>query len=341
MIVDDSTPIRMILRKMIEMNSKLVVIGEAKSAAEAEALMAKELPDVITLDINMPEVDGVTFLRKMMQEKPIPTIMISALNYLESGPVFEALELGAFDYMKKPAFEDLQHISGELHEKIIAAYTSKYVGRISKANNLASFKSPLVVSGKNLDDYILAIGASTGGTKALSDLLTQLPNTVPPIIITQHIPPVFSKAFAERLNQLCKFSVKEAEDGDVLKASQAFIAPGGRHMKVVYQNSKYIIKITDDEPVNRFRPSVDYMFNSLIQHDKLGKKVIALLLTGMGRDGAEGLLKLKELGAKTAAQDESSCVVYGMPKVAYELGAVDEMLSLQDMPKFIVKHLNR
>ena len=338
LIVDDSKPIRIIIRKMIEMNPKMEVLHEAKSAEEAEEFIKVQRPDVITLDINMPGIDGVTFLRKLMKTDPIPTIMISALNYSESGPVFESLEIGAFDYIKKPAFENLQGLSTELHEKITAAYTSKYITK--QGQNIDSRQNSIQVNEAKLSKYLIAIGSSTGGTMALTEMLTKLPANIPPIVITQHIPPVFSRAFAERLNQICPFKVKEAETGDIISSGNVFVAPGGKHMKIVEKGTQYIIKLTDDAPVNRFKPSVDYLFDSIVENVKT-KNILGFLLTGMGKDGASGLLNLKNYGATTVVQNEETCVVYGMPKVAYDMGAADEKLPLYEMANFIVDTINK
>ena len=337
LIVDDSKSMRMILRKMIEKYSDMLVMAEAENAHVAQEIIDKQKPDLITLDINMPGMDGVTFLKSYMPKTPIPTIMISSLNKAESGPVFEAIESGAFDYIKKPSLDEIENLSGELHEVIKAAFDSHYIEK----RHAPSVSKGLTINTTEeiINSSLIAIGASTGGTEAIKDVLIDLPKNVPPIIITQHIPPVFSAAFADRLNTLCKFSVKEAEDGDELRPGHAFVAPGGKHMKIINQGARRLIKLTEDPPVNRFRPSVDYMFDSISSFTD--KRVIAILLTGMGSDGAQGLLKLRENRAYTLAQDEKTSIVYGMPKVAAEMGAAKEVVALENMSEKIANYLNK
>lgn len=337
MVIDDSKTMREILKRMINIQPDMQVVQEAADASEAEKLLESNLPDVITLDINMPGVDGVTLLKKYMKKHPIPTVMISAISFSESGPVFEALEHGAFDYMKKPAFEEIESCSSELHDKIRAAFDSKYIEKKEHIHH-SNEKKEIVQSSSNLTDYIVAIGASTGGTEAIKDILVQLPSNIPPIVITQHIPPVFSAAFADRLNQLCSFSVKEASNGDILKPGRAFVAPGGKHIKIITTGKQHKIELSEDPPVNRFRPSVDYMFDSIAK--KSGPNVLAVLLTGMGSDGAKGLLDLKNKGAMTIAQDESTSIVYGMPKAAKDLGAAMKILPLDKIASHMAKHIN-
>lgn len=339
MIVDDSKPMRTILKKMVEMNKEFEVIHLAEDAFKAQELIAIQRPDVITLDINMPKMNGVEFLKKLMLENPIPTIMVSALNFSESGPVFEALEIGAFDYIKKPDLSEIESLASELHEKISAAFNSHYIKKGAKKIAIKnSLTEQIAIKNVKSDDLIIAIGASTGGTQAISEVLDKLPSNIPPIVITQHIPPIFSAAFADRLNNICKFSVKEAKDGDQLLPGNAYVAPGGMQMRIENVAGKIIIKITDDPPVNRFKPSVDYLFESVskIKH----RKIMGIILTGMGGDGAQGMLMMKNKGAYTVGQDESSCVVYGMPKVAYELGAVKTVVPLERVPKEIAKFVN-
>ncbi len=337
LIVDDSKSMRMILRKMIEKHHNMKIMAEAENAEVAQQIINKTKPDVITLDINMPGMDGVSFLKSYMPKTPIPTIMISSLNKAESGPVFESLESGAFDYIKKPSLDEIENLSSELHEVIKAAFNSHYIEK--RHAPLSSKLLGIHSSEETMKDHLIAIGASTGGTEAIKDVLIDLPANVPPIVITQHIPPVFSAAFADRLNTLCKFSVKEAEDGDELLPGKAFVAPGGKHMKIVKQGPRRIIKITEDPPVNRFRPSVDYMFDSISQFTN--DYVIGILLTGMGADGAKGLLKLRNNKAYTIAQDEATSTVYGMPKVAADIGAAMDIVALENISSKIANYLNK
>ncbi|OFZ25062.1 MAG: hypothetical protein A2381_13135 [Bdellovibrionales bacterium RIFOXYB1_FULL_37_110] len=334
MIVDDSSPVRKLVRKMIESNSDFEVVAEAENPLIAQNLINKNRPDVMTLDINMPGMDGVTFLKKMMKADPIPTIMVTSFSFDDSGPVFQALEEGAVDYIQKPNFSEIASVSEELCEKLKAAFLAK--NKIKKIISNVS-KVEIKLNPVLLNNWLVGIGSSTGGTEALKELLVRLPSNIPPILIVQHIPPVFSKAFADRMNAICAFEVKEAKDGDELKSGKVLLAPGGKQMRVKSLSNRLVVEITDDPPLNRFKPSVDYLFSSLGSIKK--KKMIGILLTGMGADGARGLLALKENGAFTIGQDEMSSVVYGMPKVAYEIGAVDKQVSLLDIPKELSERL--
>lgn len=337
MVVDDSKPMRLLLAKMIEEDPLLKVIHVAEDANEAQLLMRREKPDVITLDIQMPGMSGIDFLKVYMQSTPIPTIMVSGFTATDFDPIMESLENGAFDFIKKPSFSDTATMAKDLQEKIKQAFKSKSIP--IKKDSPTILKEKIILGTPLLSKYIVAIGASTGGTEALKELLIRLPENVPPIVIVQHIPPGFSRAFANRLNALCSFKVKEAENGDILQAGNCYVAPGDFHMRFIENNGQIMIKITEDPPVNRFRPSVDYMFNSVI--DFTGRrKVMGILLTGMGDDGAKGLLQLKRKGVFTVAQDEATSIVYGMPKVAKELGATSAILPLDEIPRAIAKWIN-
>lgn len=338
MVVDDSKPMRLLLKKMIEEDPLLQVLHLAEDANEALKLMRREKPDVITLDIQMPGMSGIEFLKLYMQNSPIPTIMVSGFSATDFDPIMESLENGAFDFIKKPSFSDTAIMAKELQEKLKEAFRSK-TSHAAKAETSSILKEKIILGTPLLSKYILAMGASTGGTEALKEVLIRLPENVPPIVIVQHIPAGFSKAFADRLNALCAFKAKEAASGDVLLPGHCYVAPGEHHMRFVEKDGQIIIRITDDPPVNRFRPSVDYMFNSVV--DLVHKrKVMGVLLTGMGDDGARGLLELKKKGVYTVAQDENSSVVYGMPKVAKEIGATCAVLSLNDIPRAIAKWIN-
>ena len=334
MIVDDSAPIRKILRRMLEVNPEFEIIHEARDAFHAQKLMRDKMPDVITMDINMPGMDGVSFLGQYMKKTPVPTIMVSSLGQPESGPIFDALELGAFDYVQKPQFSEIESMTPDLHEKVKAAFLS---GKKLRKKDIVSGKVDITLSSSLLSTWIVAIGASTGGTEAIRDILIRLPRDIPPIVIVQHIPPIFSKAFADRMNQLCSFEVKEACNGDEPRAGLALIAPGGKQMKLEQKGEKVRISITDDPPVNRFKPSVDYLFNSVSRI--AGRKLVGILLTGMGNDGANGLLEIRKRGVLTIAQNEESSVVFGMPKAAIELNAASKVASLHNIPSLLAKNL--
>ncbi|MBF0205341.1 MAG: chemotaxis-specific protein-glutamate methyltransferase CheB [Oligoflexia bacterium] len=319
MIIDDSKPVLMILRKMIDNSPLMQVVAMAQDPIEAMKIQKKIRPDVITLDLNMPRMDGLTYLKQYMISDPIPTVIVTDYNLNDSRPMFTALEYGAFDYIKKPSFTDVQTSNSDFHEKIISAFQNgKNIKNSKNRFHNNSTVSPIDLSDQQVNAHIWSIGASTGGTEAIKSVLLGFPSKIPPTLIVQHMPPVFTTAFAERLNEICPFEVKEANDDELLKENTVYVAPGGHHMKVVEDGNKIKIKITEDPLVNRFRPSVDYLFNSL-QYIK-NRKIVAALLTGMGDDGARGLLNLRQLGASTIAQDETTCTVFGMPKVAIELG---------------------
>ncbi|WP_127714642.1 chemotaxis response regulator protein-glutamate methylesterase [Halobacteriovorax sp. HLS] len=311
LIVDDSKTIRNLLSRILSKSSRIEVVATAEKPSEVEELIKKFQPDVITLDIHMPEMNGVELLKLIQPKYNIPTIMITSVSIQEGPLVLEALDSGAFDYIQKPKMEEIQEVAPIMIEKVVEASKFKSVTKSvhqSSTRSMRSFNK----------DCTIVIGSSTGGTTALKDILSRLPNSIPPIVIVQHIPAVFSKAFADRINGICPFRVKEAEDGEPIVADTVYIAPGGMQMKIKQKHGKPFVEITDDAPVNRFKPSVDYLFDSC---EKMASKenLIAVMLTGMGRDGAKGMKKLRDLGALTIAQNEESCVVFGMPKAVIEL----------------------
>lgn len=333
LIVDDSQTIRQLLTKIFERDPGIKVVGMAERPSQVEDLIQKTKPHVITLDINMPEMDGVTLLRKYLPKYPIPTVMITALSKEDGTHVFDALESGAVDYIQKPTM-------GQLDESIPV-----FIEKIKSARDAKVQKStPTLLSRVNLlggrfdNSRILAIGSSTGGTEALREVFQMLPDQIPPTLVVQHIPPVFSKAFADRLNELLPFEVKEAEEGDEVRPNRVLIAAGGIHMKIAQKGGGYIVVMDSKTPlVNRFKPSVDVMFESVAE--VVGKKAVGVILTGMGSDGAKGMLKMKEAGARTLAQDKASCVVFGMPQAAIKLGGVDEVVPLSKMAGAICQNL--
>lgn len=330
LIIDDSKTIRDLLQRILETDPDLEVVGSACDGFEADRLTSALKPDVITLDVHMPGMTGVEWLEKSISKLRTPVVMITSLHLQEGNEVFRALELGAVDYIQKPSFADLKQSGSLICEKIREASYAKVIRHPRSATRS-------VEAGKLDTSGVLALGASTGGTEALKSVLCALPELVPPIVIVQHIPPVFSKAFADRMNQLCAFEVKEAEDGDELKPSLALVAPGGKQMKIERTPKGYCVRITDDPPVNRHKPSVDYLFHSVAEH--IGKRAVGVILTGMGNDGAAGLRSMRDQGARTLGQDEASSVVYGMPRIAFETGAVESVASLHEIPKLILSHL--
>jgi len=331
LIVDDSKTIRQLLKRIFSQDSEIEVVGEAEDPIQADKLIDTLKPDVLTLDVHMPKMTGVEWLEQLLPIRPIPVVMITSLQLQEGNEVFRALELGAVDYIQKPVASELKEVSLVIREKIRAASVAK----VRSSNKKKSINVFLNQSIQYKAGLIVAIGASTGGTEAVRELLLGLPASIPPTIIVQHIPPIFSKAFSDRLNSLCPFEVKEAENGDALLKDRVLIAPGGKQMKVIKNNSGFVVEINDDSPMNRHKPSVDYLFHSVA--NLVGKKAIGIILTGMGADGAKGLLSMRIKGARTLTQDESTCIVYGMPKVAWEIGASEEVLKLENIAKKIVE----
>ena len=316
LIVDDSKTIRNILAKIFSSDPMFEVCAMAERPSEVEDLIIKHRPDVITLDIHMPEMDGVTLLKKIAPKYNIPTIMISSISMAEGPLVLEALESGAIDYIQKPEVSEIESVTPLILEKVRTAAKAN----LCKTSNTRNAKSTQISQLSDLDSFVV-IGSSTGGTEALREILTALPNQIPPMLIVQHIPAVFSAAFATRMNDLCPFEVKEAENGDEVTRNRVLIAPGGKQMKFIHKNGKSYVEINDDDPVNRFKPSVDYMFFSVAK--SIFTHTVAVILTGMGKDGAKGMLELRKLGVRTIAQDEQSSVVFGMPKEAIAVGAVE------------------
>lgn len=332
LIVDDSAPVRKVLEHILGSDSDLEVVGAAASPKNVERMIEELKPDVITMDINMPEMDGLTLVQKILPKWPIPIVMISSITPEEGNMVLRALELGAVDYIEKPSFSQIDVVGPQIAERVKAA-ASVRVGKRAIASSRLDNSS-------NVDQsVIVAIGSSTGGTEALRHIFAQLPEHIPPILVVQHIPPVFSAAFARRLDELCPFEVKEAEDGDAVRPNRVLVAPGGKQMKITGRPGNYIVRINDDAPVNRHKPSVDYLFESVA--DCVGKNAIGVILTGMGADGAKQLLKMREAGAQTIGQDEQSCVVFGMPKEAIKAGAVECIASLEEIPSLLVRMLQK
>lgn len=328
LIVDDSKTIRNILFKIFSSDPGLEVCAMAERPSEVEGLIAKHKPDVITLDIHMPEMDGVTLLKLIAPKYNIPTVMISSISMAEGPMVLEALENGAIDYIQKPELSEIDKVTPLILEKVKTAAKAN----LSKAPRKKNVKSNQTKHSCDLNSLIV-LGSSTGGTEAIREIITALPNEIPPMLIVQHIPAVFSAAFAKRMNDLCTFEVKEAENGDEVRANRILIAPGGKQMRFIHKNGKSIVEINDDEPVNRFKPSVDYMFFSVAKC--LYTSTVAVILTGMGKDGAKGMLELRKQGVRTIAQDELSSVVFGMPKEAIAIGGAEFVEPLSEIAERI------
>jgi two-component system chemotaxis response regulator CheB len=340
LIVDDAKPLRMILRKIIDSTPGFKVIAEAESAQAAMIARKKEKPDVITLDINMPGMDGVTYLKQYMPVEPVPTVIVTSYSAADSPHILEALKHGAFDHLGKPTMENVKAYGELLIETLRAAYNNK--GKV-KLKNIPVKQLSFTASQTALEKTLIVIGSSTGGTEALRVVLKSFPKATPPILIVQHIPPVFSKTFAESLNETCAMRSKEAENGDLIEQGKIYVAAGGRHMRVVSTGTTMRIELTADPEVNKFRPSVDYMFDSVrnVMDKRKDLRVVAALLTGMGADGAEGLLSLRKGGAETIAQDEATSVVFGMPKEAINRGAAKHVVGITEVATKIVDCINK
>ncbi len=334
LIVDDSAIVRKVLGRTLASDPEIDVVGAARDPFAAREMIAKHRPDVITLDMEMPRMDGLTFLRKLMHHMPIPTVVVSSLTPKGGKLALAALDAGAVEVMCKAGTSytvgDMAH---ELVERVKAASRAN-VQKIATPSRATGGNGRLQALAKT-SQQILAIGASTGGTVALESILTRLPEASPPILVTQHMPEHFTRAFADRLDTLTALKVREASDGDTVMTGQALIAPGNRHMLLQRSGARYQVKVQSGPLVNRHRPSVDVMFASVARC--AGRNAVGVILTGMGKDGAKGLLQMKEAGAKTVAQDEATSVVFGMPKVAIEMGAADEVSPLDAIPRRVLE----
>ena len=352
-IVDDSAVVRQVLTGLMNELPGITVIGAAPDPIFALKRMEADWPDVIILDIEMPRMDGITFLKKLMQERPTPVVICSTLTAKGAEVTMQAMSAGAVDIITKPTV-NLKSFLQDSKTLLADAIKAASHARLKKISAVAS-KPLLEVKAKlspdaviapsglapmsETTDRVIAIGTSTGGTQALEYILTRLPRSAPGIVIVQHMPEAFTAAFAERLNSLSQISVKEAEQNDRVIPGLALIAPGGKHMLLRRSGAQYRVEIKDGPLVSRHRPSVDVLFRSTAQ--AAGKNALGIIMTGMGDDGARGLKELHDTGALTVAQDEASCVVYGMPKEAVKLGATDAEMSLSDIPELIIRSPNR
>ncbi len=335
LIIDDSKSIRALLTGVLARDPSIEVVGMAGSAQEAMQLIQQHKPDVLTLDIHMPDMNGVDFHRYLMSQIWIPTIIVSSISFEEGPLVLAALEQGAVDYLQKPVLEELPELGPVMVEKIKTAASI----RSRPKRSMLPKKSENPFKNAQLDsEQVLAIGSSTGGTEALRLLLGNLPDRIPGVVIVQHIPPIFSAAFAKRMNELCPFEVKEAEDGDAVQANRVLIAPGDFHMQLVGKGKALRVRLDQTPARNGHRPSVDVLFDSVAR--QVGPQAVGVILTGMGADGAKGLLKMREAGARTVGQSEESCVVYGMPREAAKIGAVQHVSDLDKIPELLTKLLS-
>jgi two-component system chemotaxis response regulator CheB len=344
LIVDDSASVRQILASILSDDPDIEVMASASDPFVAAKRLQDELPDVIILDIEMPRMDGLTFLRKIMAQRPIPVIICSSMTDPGSDVMFQAFEAGAVDIVPKPRVDTRQALlesSTRLRDAVKSAARARVRPRnerrtVVEAKLTADAIIPPPVQGRSTlaTERIVCIGVSTGGTEALCDVLEVLPRNCPGILIVQHMPQGFTAAFAKRLNGICEINVKEAEDGEPVLPGCAYIAPGSRHMLLQRTGRRYHIAIKDGPPVSRHRPSADVLFRSAAQY--AGPNALGIIMTGMGDDGAKGLLEMRKLGATTRAQDEESCVVFGMPKEAIACGAAQKVVSLTQIPQEIM-----
>ncbi|MFP4448027.1 MAG: protein-glutamate methylesterase/protein-glutamine glutaminase [Bacteroidota bacterium] len=348
LIVDDSAVVRQNLAEIINEDPVLEVMGTAADPFIAAKKIMKETPDVITLDVEMPRMDGLTFLKKIMSQYPMPVVIISSLTEKATRSGIKALELGAVDIITKPRMDSRKFIHEakiRICDAVKAAAVSKLKRRRVPAPEIhvepkytadAVIPKTGVKSMVETTEKVIAIGASTGGTEAISKLLEALPMDSPGIVIVQHMPEQFTRSFAKRLDELCKVTVKEAKNGDSVIRGHVLIAPGNYHTLLKRSGARYYVEVKEGELVNRHRPSVDVLFRSVARY--AGPNAIGIILTGMGKDGANGLLEMKETGAHTIAQDEKSSVVFGMPKEAIDIGAVEQVVGLDNIASYIVKY---
>jgi len=345
LIVDDSALIRKMLTEIFNLSPDIEVVGTAADPILARDKIKKLNPDVLTLDVEMPRMDGLTFLRNLMRLRPMPVVMISTLTEQGAAVTLEALEVGAVDFVAKPKIdvaENLNHYATDIINKVKAAARANVRAKDSRAveKKTIVFSSAIVPKIHfKTTDKIIALGASTGGTEAIKDVVAGLPDNTPPIVISQHLPVAFSESFAKHVNQAGAMTTCIAQEGQQILPGNIYIAPGDQHLLVVRDGARYICKLDNGEPVNRHKPAVDVMFNSVAQN--VGANAICVLLTGMGADGAKGMKAMHDAGAKTIIQDEASSVVWGMPGEAYKLGCTDYVQPLDQVAKQIIALANQ
>ncbi|VAX20846.1 Chemotaxis response regulator protein-glutamate methylesterase CheB [hydrothermal vent metagenome] len=333
LVVDDSSIARQVITQALETDPEIEVVGSAPDPYVARDKVMSLKPDVVTLDVEMPRMDGVTFLQKLMKHYPLPVVMVSSLTQKGAETTMAALEAGAVDIVAKPVMEkhNLADITIELVDKVKSAARAKVhpptAGSVIK-------KSRPLTSMIATTNKVVAIGASTGGTEALKAVLSRMPANSPGILVVQHMPETFTKAFAERLNMVSDLNIKEAQNGDSVVTGSCLVAPGNKHMLLRRSGARYYVDVKDGPLVCRHKPSVEVLFNSAAKVG--GKNAIGVIMTGMGADGAKGMSAMKESGASTIAQDERSCVVFGMPKEAIKLGCVDKIEALDKIPEAIL-----
>jgi two-component system, chemotaxis family, protein-glutamate methylesterase/glutaminase len=348
LVVDDSALVRQILVEVLNKAPDVEVVGTASDPFMARDRIKELNPDVLTLDVEMPRMDGLDFLEKLMRLRPMPVVMVSSLTERGSEITLRALELGAVDFVTKPRLgirDGLIEYTQMIGDKIRAASRARVKQVLQgvpgagagRGSALAAASAPLLNNPLVSTEKLIIVGASTGGTEAIREVLTPLPPDAPAVMIAQHMPPGFTRSFAQRLNTLCRITVKEAEHGERVLPGHAYIAPGHAHLLLARSGANYVAHLSDEPPVNRHRPSVDVLFRSAARH--AGKNALGVILTGMGRDGAAGLLEMRQAGAFTFAQDEPSCVVFGMPREAIALGGACDIAPLSEMSRRIMAQL--
>lgn len=340
LIVDDSALMRALLTEIISGAPDLEVVGSAPDPIVAREMIKTLNPDVLTLDVEMPKMDGLEFLGRLMKLRPMPVVMISSYTARGSEVTLQALELGAVDFVAKPSAENaalLQEYASEICDKIRAAKGAR-LRRLSTPV-AAQVEPPAGVPSRVLTDKLVAIGASTGGTEAIKEVLSRFPAQMPGIVMVQHMPESFTPSFAKRLDTLSALRVIEAQGGERIQPGHAYLAPGHSHMTVKRSGAGWVTELSQSEPVNRHRPAVDVLFRSVAQ--EAGKNAIGVILTGMGKDGAQGMLAMRQAGAWNIGQDQESCVVYGMPREAALVGAVDEVASLNNVAARVLAKLRQ
>ncbi len=350
LIVDDSALMRALLTEIVGSAPDLQVVGAAPDALAAREMIKSLNPDVLTLDVDMPKMDGLEFLDRLMRLRPMPVVMISSLTERGSETTLRALEMGAVDFVAKPRAESavmLQSYADEIRDKVRAAYGAQVKKLPPGAAPAGEFRAEPAaaetvaagLSQRLLAEKLIAIGASTGGTEAIKEVLAGLPHEVPGIVMTQHMPESFTGSFARRLDGLCKVRVVEAQGGERIEPGHAYLAPGHSHLLVRRAGGHYVTELSKAEPVNRHRPSVDVLFRSVAEQAR--NNAVGVILTGMGKDGAQGMLEMRRAGAWNIGQDEASCVVYGMPREAANVGALEEVAKLSDIPSRILAKLRQ
>ncbi|GGF50966.1 chemotaxis response regulator protein-glutamate methylesterase [Terasakiella brassicae] len=336
LIVDDSALIREMLASIINSDPALTVVGTAPDALKAREMIKRLNPDVVTLDIEMPKMNGIDFLRKIMKLRPMPVVMISTMTQNSAAITLEALEIGAVDFVAKPK-HDVERELGEKAKEIIAKVKTAANAKVKPLEQtiFPVVKEPMVaMPGSALQYNMIVIGASTGGVEALRTIFSDLPKEMPPIFVVQHMPKQFTKTFAQRLNGLGQLNVHEAEDYMIARSGHVYIAPGDRHLRVAKSKGEVVCRLMEGNPVSGHIPSVDVLFDSVCHVDP--RRTIGVILSGMGKDGAESMLKMHQAGSYTVGQDEQSCVVYGMPKAAYEKGGVDVQADLNKIADVLI-----